>query len=400
MRVIVKSGFPLYFRLVFRTLFRARGTHARWTPKRVAVMSFFLPVFTLGQCIHRVALWLDPLLYPAFKEQEVTRPVFLLGIPRSGTTFLHRVMSGDDENFTTMKLWEMIFAPAIVEKKFWSVLGNIDSALGGYAHGMLVRVENRIFKSVRNIHHVSLFEPEEDDLILFPIFSSIFLLFPFPFEEELWHHARFDLDTPRADRERIMKFYKECIQRHLYFHGSGRRYLAKNPTFSGKIESLREHFPDADLVCNVRDPHESIPSLLSFLSFTWERFGNDFKGDAFRDMILRLAGNWYRMPMEYLSRWPEEQYEIVLYDELRGDPNKLIEGLYEKFDLEISAGFSAKLLEEEASARNYSSKHSYSLEKYGLSVERVESEYADVLTHYGFERRAGSFESIPETSKS
>ena len=103
--------------------------------------------------------------------------------------------------------------------------------------------------------------------------------------------AYFDTQTPPEDRQQIMSFYKACVQRHLYVHGTSRRFLSKNPAFSPKLDALNEFFPDSKAVCNVRNPYQAIPSLLSFLSFSWDRFGNDPKGNTFRDMILDMAGS-------------------------------------------------------------------------------------------------------------
>lgn len=385
--VAVRSGFSVHFRLLYCTFFQKRDSHARWTVRRAGIMLFFLPAFTALQCLHRFCLFLDTVFYPAYRDVVVREPVFMLGIPRSGTTFLHRLVSRDTENFTTMNLWEMLFAPAIIEKRFWLFVGRADRRLGGLGRRGLGWLDERVFRQVRAIHHISLFEPEEDDLLLFPVFSSLFLLFPFPFMDELWHHAQFDDETPEQDRRRIMEYYRACIQRHLYVFGTEKRYLAKNPTFSAKTETLRMYFPDACLVCNVRDPLEAIPSLLSFLSFTWRRFDNDFRGDTFRDVVVALGGYWYRMPMGAVTQWPEDQFEVVLHEELRRVPGEVVERVYGKFGLVLSDSFSEVVAQEEKSARGYVSGHKYSLEKFGLTEEGIETEFSDVINHYDFAAR-------------
>ncbi|GMW02362.1 MAG: hypothetical protein AMXMBFR84_34980 [Candidatus Hydrogenedentota bacterium] len=381
----MRVGFVVLFRLLYRTVFKSRGTHARFTVRRFFVMAFFIPAFVTLQILHRIAFKLDDLFFGAYKNVAIKEPVFIVGIPRSGTTFLHRVMSKDTETFTTLKLWELIFAPSIVERKVVFGLRWLDGMVGHPGYKILAALENRIFAEVRKIHRVSLFEPEEDDLILFPIFASIFLLFPFPFEEELWHHATFDRDTPEADRRAIMSFYRECVRRHLYVHGPEKRFLSKNPAFSPKTDSLLEFFPDARVICNVRNPYSSVPSLMSFLSFSWNRFDNDPKGDRFREMIMRLAGHWYRMPMERLPKWPKGQYAFAKYDGLTATPRKLISELYENLNIPLTEPFRMVLATEEEKAKGYVSKHNYSLDKYGLTADMIREAYKDVFEYYGFE---------------
>jgi hypothetical protein len=76
-----------------------------------------------------------------------------------------------------------------------------------------------------------------------------------------------------------MKYYKECVQRHLfarfglwseYFpkHYADKKiiYTSKNPTFTYRLKVLYKTFPDCKVISLVRDPVESVPSLASFLS--------------------------------------------------------------------------------------------------------------------------------------
>jgi len=376
------SGLEQCLRLLGLTLFRSRGTFARPTLKRVCVLSVFIPVLLILQVCHWVGFLLDEVFFRAYRAVSIRSPVFILGIPRSGTTFLHRVLSRDTHNFTTMQLWEMLLAPSITGRKVLMALGAVDRCLGGFGRRLLAALEARAFAGVRKIHRISFFEPEEDDLVLLPIFASIFLLFPFPFPEALWHLARFDEATPPSDRRRIMSFYRRCIQRHLYVHGPGKCFLSKNPAMTAKIDAIDAYFPDAKVVCNVREPFSAIPSLLSFLSFTWSRFDNDPRGCAFRDMVLDLAGHWYRHPWERLPGWPDSRRAIVYYDVLTGDPCATVSDLYAQFALEMTPGFARCLEEEREKSRRYKSEHTYSLDQYGLTSEDIVRQFGDVVARF------------------
>lgn len=350
----------------------------------MVILLFGAALFVV-QAIHAVALFLDNILFPGYKKVRIQEPTFMLGIPRSGSTFLHRLLAKDTDNFTTLNLWEMVFAPAIIERKLFSSLGWLDRLIGSPLLRLLKWLDRKVFKAVRKIHRVSLFEPEEDDLVLLPIFASIFLLFPFPFPEELWGLAFFDRQTPEPVKRRIMEFYKACVQRHLYVQGTGKRFLSKNPAFSPKVDALNAWFPDSRAVCTVRNPYSALPSLLSFLSFTWERFRNDPKGSTFRDMVVELAGHWYRHPMERLPLWPGDRHAFVLYDDLIRDPKEIVERLYTRLGLAISPDFAQCLDAEREKARAYRSKHEYSLADYDLDPAQVFADFRDVYEYYGFE---------------
>ena len=62
---------------------------------------------------HHVA---GPDLLPGYRKTPVDRPVFIVGNPRSGTTFLHRLLLGSGDDLAAFELWEMLF-PAITARK-------------------------------------------------------------------------------------------------------------------------------------------------------------------------------------------------------------------------------------------------------------------------------------------
>ncbi len=383
----MRTGFPVFFRLVGRTIFCSRGTFGRLTVRRAVKMSVVIPGVFLGQVVHRAAFVLDDLLFPGYKQIDVKEPVFILGVPRSGTTHLHRLMARDTTNFTTMTTWEMVIAPSIVERKLILGLAALDEKLlGGAGHEALVKLDEWAFRGVQKIHKVTLFEPEEDDIVLFPIFASMFLFFLFPFPEELWHLARFDTETPIDDRHRIMSFYKACVQRHLYVHGTEKRFLSKNPAMSPKIDSIDAYFPDSKVICNVRNPYQALPSLMSFLSFNFDRFDNDRQGNRFRDLILDMAGHWYRYPAERLPKWPKSRATFLTYDRLSADPKQCIMEIYDSFGISMTPEFEAFLTREQEKARTYKSKHSYSLADIDLTPEQVLEDFKDVFERFGFEQ--------------
>ena len=377
--------FRAFLELLKLTVFHSKGTHARFTARRFRVMAVFLPILFLGQLIHWIGFLLDDVFFRGYRKIAIKDPVFIVGIPRSGTSLLHRVMAQDTERFTSFKLWEMLIAPSITERKFWMAVSSIDRLCGGFGRRLLVAFDKRILRRLSEIHKMSLFDYDEDDMVLTPVFASVYLFFSFPFRDELWWLIRFDEETPHVDKERIMRFYKACVQRHLYFHGPQKRFLSKNPAFSSKVDAIRTHFPGARVVCNMRSPYETIPSLLSALYVAWDLFDNDLKGDDFRDCVLELAGHWYRHPIKLSREWPEDQFTFVNYDELRHDLKGTVAGLYGRFGFEAGPVLLERLNGEHEKARTYSSKHQYSLEQFGLTPQDILDDFGDIFRRFGFD---------------
>jgi uncharacterized protein YfbU (UPF0304 family) len=74
----------------------------------------------------------------------------------------------------------------------------------------------------------------------------------------------------------------------------------------------------------------------------------------------------------------------VLYDDLVGDPQAKVEELYRRFGLELSTEYKEVLALEHEKASGYKSKHSYSLEEYGLSYGDIRKEFGDIFDYFGF----------------
>jgi hypothetical protein len=368
----------------------------------VWVAAAFYLVFPLFMLVIWTGLALDHLLFPGFRRRRLEAPVFITGNPRSGTTFLHRLLARD-RRFTTLEMWQILFAPSITARKVVTAVAAFDRRLGGLLHRRREHLENT-WHELNTMHRVSLDEPEEDDYLLLHIWSALTTGLSAGVLEDALPYTYFDSAVPPDRRHRIFEFYRRCLQRHLHTIGAeeGRRYLAKNPALCPKLETLFEHFPDARVVYLVRSPLEMIPSYLSMMEFSWRAVGlptedrdSDGHGDgdrlrgdlrtALREYLLEMATHWYRHPLEVLDRAPTGRTCVVRYDDLVTDPEASVRRIYQELELEVTAELAAVLRRAAAGARRYHSRHDYSLEELGLTRERVVAELSDVFDRFGFD---------------
>lgn len=364
----------ILLRLLRKTYFPPKGSLASRSARRRLLMTAFLPPFLLALAVHRLGLFLDDWLFPTYRDVVVKEPVFVLGVPRSGTTLLQHVLAGDAAQFSAISGWEVVLAPSITERRFFQLVGAIDRRLGGLGRRWVERAEKRLFRSMRNVHRLSLFQPEEDDFLLFSILGGTYLLVPFPFLEELEHLLYFDERTPPEEQRRILSFYRGCVQRHLYVHGREKRFLSKNPTFTPKLRALREHFPDAKIVYCTRSPHQVVPSTMSLLSIPWRAFGNE-GGATFREIQMGFLAHWYRQSATSLEAWPADQRALLSFAEITGQLKDTVCGLYARFGIALGDDFRRELEREDLKARRYESRHTYSLERFSLTQEAIESAF-------------------------
>ena len=101
--------------------------------------------------------------FSKYKDHPCDKLLFIIGIPRSGTTFIHRTIAKASET-TTFTTWESIFAPAICEKKFLLFFGKIDRFIGAPFERILSFFIRLWGDDFHNIHSVTLDAPEEDYL--------------------------------------------------------------------------------------------------------------------------------------------------------------------------------------------------------------------------------------------
>jgi len=348
-------------------------------------MVVWLPLCLVLGMMHWICLLLDDLLFPGYRRVKVKEPLFIVGPPRSGTTFLHRVLAEDYERFAYFSFGEMVFMPSILQRKIVWLLDRIDRAFGSPVHRSFARVEKHFFDPYRHMHSVRLFEAEEDFVMLGYIFANHLLLTVFPYLDLLGHLWRFDHETPRQEQDRILKFYRRCLQRHLYYYGPEKTHLSKNPFFTPMIEGLVREFPDAKFLCNIRHPEATVPSFLSIWEALYGGIGNAPDHYLARDFVLDWLEEAYQYGGRQVDALGPDRGRVVRYEELVANPKAFIEALYDQFGWQPGDAFLVALDQESARAQSYESTHRYGIEQYGLGVDDLRARFAAVYEMYGFE---------------
>lgn len=376
-------NFKAVFRFTYRLLSKIGDPEFGWTPRRAGILLALFLLYPLFELLVWLNLLLDDLFFRGYRRVEVSSPVFVVGNFRSGTTFLHRLLAKDEERFTTMKMWEALFAPSILGRKVAKAIAILDRWLGRLGARQVATVEEH-WHEENVMHKVGLREPEEDDYLLLHIWSALTIGLSSGILEEAVPYAYFDTALPKRERDRIMGFYRRSLQRHLYAHRSG-QYLAKNPALTPKLDSVYEWFPDARVICLVRSPLEAVPSFVDMMQFSWRVIGAPEESEALRKFIVDMARHWYSYAMERLEGAPKDRYIFVRYDDLVADPGETIAGIYERFGFGMSPAYARVLQEESEKARRYRSRHRYSVEQTGLTLERILATYQDVFDRFGFD---------------
>lgn len=380
----LKSTLVLLGRIIGRTYFPGKGSMARVSPRRFVIMTVFIPIFCLLQAIHWVGFILDDIFFRGYRQIKIKKPLFIIGIPRTGTTFLHKTLAQDVGQWTTLTLGELILAPSITERKFWQGMQNLDRSIGRPFSRLLGWIKPRSAGRMKPIHQITFNAPEEDFMTLIPILACFLLVHPFPFPE-MWRLAYFDDRVPPRDKKRILTFYKACLQRHLYVNGSEKRLLAKNASFCPMIQALKDTFPDCKVIFTARNPLSSVPSFLSTMSEGARLFDNNIQGHQFRDRNLEILRYFHSHMLAALSEWPSSRYIIVTMEAIKQNVEDIVKGIYDRFDIPLKQPFTQYLAEVTPQAQRYTSQHRYSLAAFDLDPEDVFREFSDIFTRFGYE---------------
>jgi hypothetical protein len=375
--------FGNYFRMI-RLAWNERVPKAR--RYYLAVLLVWVPIVST---FHAICFALDWILFPDLKRVEVREPVFMVGHARSGTTLTHRLLSRDEGRFSSFMLYELYF-PSLLQKKAIRAIARWgEEKLRGLLAGQVRAWEDWRYGPSRHMHEMGLTEPEEDDIVLYYSMAAGFWITKMPYMGKLdFYHMN---DWPERKRRRYNEMYRECIRRQLYLNGPEKTHLSKNPMYSGRVASLLEAFPDAKIIVNVRDPNETIPSLLKLVRAGWKQLDWDAQRQK-RCLQILADQSWhtYLHPVEYLDAHPEVSGSIVDYRDLLSDPAATIERIYRDLDWTMSDEFRETLAGEGKRAREHRSRHQYSLEEFGLEKDAIRRELASLFDRFQWDTEEGA----------
>ena len=355
--------------------FRSPDGVAPISARRVLVMLGFLPILALALGLHWLGFLLDEIFFRGYRRVQIHAPLFVLGVPRSGTTKLHEVLAQDPQ-FTTFSTWECLFAPSVSQRLFWRAVGRLDARVGGPLKHLLGLVERRIFGALDDVHAMSLDTPEEDYFALLPVLSCFILVLAFPRSPHLWRMGDFDHAMPAAERERLLGFYADALRRHLYVHGPDRRLLSKNAAFASLANSLAATFPDARFLVCLRDPLETVPSQLSSIRDGLAFFGVPPDSAPIRERFVGQLAAYYDNLRELAERRAPERTVTKTLPQLKTDLVGSVRDAYRRLGLPLAPDFAATLERAAAPARRYRSGHSYELADFGLTTQDIERRFA------------------------
>lgn len=311
--------------------------------------------------------------HPEILEKPVEKPLFVFGLPRTGTTLLINLIAADPARRSLVR-WTAFDAvpPPRPEEltagpRWRAMQDNIEMSL-------------KYVPQVAAIHYEDAHSPTECQFAMTPSFCAQV------------YEAQADIPSYRqwllheADYGPAFRYEKRLLQ--LLQSEAPGRWTLKNPWHPLWLNALTAEFPDAQLVMTHRDPADVLASTGSLIQFVRQiysddvdphRIGRDFM-ETFRIMIDRQqAFRDARGPNAILD---------VHYAQVMRDPIGEVRKIYEHFDEELTPAAEAAMHAYMAdNPHGKHGKHSYALETYGLTREAVHEEFRDYIEAYDIQTR-------------
>ncbi|NBD37477.1 MAG: hypothetical protein GVY10_02780 [Verrucomicrobia bacterium] len=348
---------------------------------------FLLLLFPLGlalQGLHWLGFLADDLFFRGWRRAIPRKPVFITGLPRSGTTFVHRLLASDSEQFSTFSLWEVVLAPSVSEKRILRTLARLDGLVGSPLKRVTRATVQRLSGEFGDIHEVGPQAPEEDYLCLLPVGGCFLLSLAFPQRKECWHLADFPT-LPQGLRKDLLGYYRRCLQAHQYVRGKGRRILSKNAAFASWVPDLQGEFPEATFILCIRDPQRGLSSQLSSIVPARTVFGADPDGKAAAAAFPRVFADGYRILADAVAKevpFGQQQVAILDQQDLQTDAEGCLRAALAELGISPGAGMENALSREGRRASPHQSSHRHRAEDYPVDMEnflpRVQAPYAQL----------------------
>lgn len=343
------------------------GSLQRISIKRLFVIFIALPLIILHVLFSHLCLLLDHLFFPSFKKALIIKPVFIVGFPRSGTSFLLNLLANNEESFTAFRLWEMVFAPSVLQKIFFLRLGAFLSIFISPLK-LSQKMDRLLFYKMKDVHEIEFADFEEDEMLFVYNFQSAYFAFIFP--ELEYVHGLLTPDNPSNIKKRIagQQLYKSLIKRHMYVFNQdeSKTFLSKNPFHPLRMESLTTVFPNGKYLFNQRPLEKIIPSTLSLNITLYNYFCRLQKVNPLRKESIANLLEWHIALFELKKNQDWEELSID-FKNMVTKPSNEAKRIQEWLSIPLNENYQKYLDERDLFSQNYQSPHSYD----ALSEEEI-----------------------------
>jgi sulfotransferase family protein len=332
----------------------------------------------VGLLASRLRLVDDGKRHPEIGAQEVPHPLFIVGLPRTGSTLLHHLLA-QDPGSRVAQAWEVMFPSPPPET-------------GSY------RTDPRIARAARQLAWFDALAPEfkaihplgaQLALECIAIMSPTFLS---PRFHTTYHVPTYQEWLERQDLRPAYRFHRRFLQQ-LQWRAPAQRWVLKAPAHLFAFDALLEAYPDARIVQTHRDPLTVLASVASLTAVLQGAFTDELDPlEIGREVSRRWTNGLDRaMRLRRSGRLPAERFVDVHYHEMVRDPIAVVRRIYAHFEIPLTEAAEASM--RRFLAENPKDKHGahrYSLGSFGLEADDLVRRFKAYREFYGVPREEAS----------
>ena len=305
---------------------------------------------------------------PQCLARPIRAPLVVTGLPRTGTTALHKLMAMDPQ-FQGLERWLAETPQPRPPRDTWAAHPDFQACVAG------LDMFFQMMPEMRKAHDMVADEVDECLEVLRQDFASN------RFGSSM-HVPSYDRWWATQDEMPAYRRYVDVL-RLVGANDSGQRWLLKNPGHVAQMDCLLEVLSDACVIQTHRDPVKAIPSLCSTLHMARRMF----EGDATDPTVLgpREVEYWAKAmeTTQRARRSRPDQFFDMDHREFHRDPMGVIRRIYDQFGLTLSDEAAARM--QRWIAESPTSKHGehlYDITDYGITAGQVRSRFADYIARH------------------
>jgi hypothetical protein len=299
--------------------------------------------------------------HPEHAQVPVERPVFITGLPRTGTTALHRLLAADPAS-QGLEMWLAQVPQPRPPRRTWP--GN---PVFQYIQAGLSR-HHEEHPEFMGVHYMAADQVEECWQLLQQSMRSVSF-------ETLAYVPGYSAWLRGQDWTGAYLRHRGNLQ-VIGLHDSGRRWVLKNPSHLFALDALLAAYPDALVIQTHRSPRTAIASACSLAAHASAGWSPAFTGTVIGRTQLDLWARGLSLFTAERARHDPARFHDVRYDDLVADPAGTVEAIYERFALPLSGAAADAIRSLAAASRaGGESAHRYTLGEFGLAGEEVDERF-------------------------
>jgi hypothetical protein len=302
---------------------------------------------------------------PTCAEVSIDRPVFITGLPRTGTTALHRLLTADPAS-QGLEMWLAQVPQPRPPRHTWPGNPVFQYIQAGFSQ------HHEDHPEFMGLHYMAADQVEECWQLLQQSMRSVSF-------ETLAYVPGYSAWLREQDWTGAYLRHRRNLQL-IGLHDAGRRWVLKNPSHLFALDALLAAYPDALVIQTHRAPRTAIASACSLAAHASAGWSPVFTGTLIGRTQLDLWARGLALFTAERARHDPARFYDVRYDDLVADPAGAVEAVYGYFGLPLTGAAAdaiRSLAASSASSRaGGESGHRYDLGDFGLTGEEVDERFA------------------------